>query len=163
MKKIALFFALALLGCTFCGEVFGQDTLQANPDTEFGKIMSLRSELEEKYGEKIFLFGMENADENPTFKKGGLDRFAVWLNNKSMNRESVNTGDGLLFAFVVNKSGRVRDVTLITGGQQRANEKVEKMIRQSPRWKPGRHKGREVNVLVIYSVRIVNGGEYEGY
>jgi TonB family protein len=56
-------------------------------------------------------------------------------------------------SFVVNKKGKVRDITVIRGIGSGCDEAAIEMARAMPNWTPGRQRGKNVNVQYNLPVR----------
>ena len=52
----------------------------------------------------------------------------------------------VLVQFIVNKEGNVEEVTVFKGVDPYLDAEALRVIKMMPKWKPGKHEGKEVNV-----------------
>ena len=52
----------------------------------------------------------------------------------------------VLVQFIVNKEGNVEEVTVFKGVDPHLDAEALRVIKMMPKWKPGKHEGKEVNV-----------------
>ena len=52
----------------------------------------------------------------------------------------------VIVQFVVNKEGSVEDVAVATGVDPYLDAEALRIVKMMPKWKPGKHEGKEVNV-----------------
>lgn len=82
----------------------------------------------------------------PTFKGSDLNRFREWVANRiSLSPDEYIDGT-LIISFVVGLEGKVEDITLIEGVHPDMDERVMKILKYSPKWKPGIKDGKPVRV-----------------
>ncbi|PTQ99261.1 outer membrane transport energization protein TonB [Mucilaginibacter yixingensis] len=86
---------------------------------------------------------VENSAEFP----GGIDKFYAYL-GKSIRYPAVareNNVQGKVFlTFVVEKDGSLTDIKVLRGIGSGCDEEAIRVIKNSPRWKPGMQNGRAV-------------------
>jgi bla regulator protein blaR1 len=110
-------------------------------------------------GNKIY----NKVDIMPEFK-GGTDELMKYLGNnikypkedlfKNSTEELVNgkkvpmlENSGLVLVnFVINKQGKVKDVKILKSVSAPLDNEAIRVIEGMPKWKPGKHKGKKVNV-----------------
>jgi len=94
---------------------------------------------------------VENSAEFP----GGIEKFYAYL-QKNMRYPAVareNNVQGKVFlTFVVEKDGSLTDIKVLRGIGSGCDEEAVRVIKASPRWKPGQQNGR--NVRQQYTVPI---------
>jgi len=99
---------------------------------------------------KIFT-SVEQVPEFP----GGLDKFNAYL-SKSIRYPAVARENGtqgrVIISFVCEKDGSLTDIKVARGIGDGCDEEAVRVIRASPKWKPGIQNGRPVRVA--YSVPI---------
>jgi len=91
----------------------------------------------------------EVCDEMPQFQGGSTSDFNRWvMKNLSVNmpplEDSVN--GFVVVSYVVSSTGKVKDVNLKQGLHPIMDDAVLKAISSSPDWKPGKLKGKAVDV-----------------
>jgi periplasmic protein TonB len=76
--------------------------------------------------------------------------------NLKVNKEDVDEGftGKLVASFTINKNGEVEDIRLIKGNGFRTAQSFLLLIKNLPRWKPGKLKGKEVSVKYVLPVTI---------
>ena len=76
----------------------------------------------------------------PSFKGGGLDKFRVWVQNRTTYpQEAIDKKiRGTVFlTFIVEKDGSVSNVTVVKGVDPLLDNEAVKAISESPKWTPG--------------------------
>ena len=58
----------------------------------------------------------------------------------------------VLVSFVVNEKGEVRDVKITRGIHSSLDEEAVRVISASPKWRPGRHRGKKVKTILTTAV-----------
>lgn len=107
-----------------------------------GSAQTGASKQEYYKGQKVFT----RVDKTPEYagEMGYLHRHLYYPDS------CIEAGDDdgkLLFSFIVDTLGNVADVTLLRCGCGAAHrDSMLRMIRNMPRWKPGRYKGKAVPV-----------------
>lgn len=101
-------------------------------------------------GNKIFT-AVEQSPEFP----GGLEAFYKYLGKTirypAVAREN-NTQGRVVVQFVCEKDGSLTDIKVVRGIGDGCDEEAIRVVKNSPRWKPGIQNGRPVRVM--YSVPI---------
>lgn len=85
----------------------------------------------------------------PSFKGGGLDKFRIWVQNRTTYpKEAVDLKiRGTVFlTFIVEKDGSVSNVTVVKGVNPLLDNEAVKAISESPKWTPGLQRGEAVRV-----------------
>jgi protein TonB len=85
----------------------------------------------------------------PSFKGGGLDKFRIWVQNRTTYpKEAVDLKiRGTVFlTFIVEKDGSVSNVTVVRGVNPLLDNEAVKAISESPKWTPGLQRGEAVRV-----------------
>ena len=87
-------------------------------------------------------------EEMPEFP-GGMAEYMKWL-GKNMKYPAISQENGVqgrvIIQFVVMKDGSVVDVEVARGVDTYLDKEALRVVKAMPKWKPGRHKGKEVNV-----------------
>ncbi len=58
----------------------------------------------------------------------------------------------VLVEFVVDEKGEVKDVEVVRGVHESLDQEALRVVSASPKWRPGRHHGKKVNVAITVSV-----------
>ena len=96
----------------------------------------------------------------PTFP-GGLDRFYQFLqyNIKYPAEAFKNKIQGKVFVgFVVEKDGSLTDVKVLRGIGSGCDEEAARVIKKSPKWRPGIQNGRPVRVQFVVPISFTPTG-----
>ena len=101
----------------------------------------------------VYPYKEGSIDELPRFKGGSLDVFHKWVHERVryVNPETCISGRVTL-RFVVGEDGRVSDVEVLRGVDPEFDEEAIRVVSSSPKWKPGKHRGKPVSVFVIIPV-----------
>ena len=89
----------------------------------------------------------------PQFKHEDYKSFEQYLvSNISFPKgENLLVSGGLMHVqFLVNKSGFVEMLSIVKGLEEPYNNEMRRVVLNSPKWLPGRHKDVPVNVVVNY-------------
>ncbi|MBL7820449.1 MAG: energy transducer TonB [Saprospiraceae bacterium] len=94
------------------------------------------------------------AEEMPQFGKGEkdlMDYLAKNIRYPQMAKE--NRIEGRVTAeFIVDKTGSVREVKILRGIGAGCDEMVGRILSTMPKWKPGKHNGKNVSVKMVLPV-----------
>ena len=104
---------------------------------------------EELEDEPIFI-----AEVMPEFE-GGLGAFMKYMaENIEYPRKARNLGvEGKVFVqFVVDKDGSLTNIELVRGVGAGCNEEAIRVIKESPKWLPGKQRGKPVRVKMVIPV-----------
>ena len=136
----------------------------------FDEIKIIANNLTPKYNDSIFnepspsdnVFTITPLVENevdepfisvavmPKFGKGGLEEFRndFVLKNLRYPQDAQNNGvDGWVFIeFVVEPDGRVTNVKVVRGVDPSLDKEAVRVVSSSPKWKPGKQRGKPVRV-----------------
>lgn len=90
-----------------------------------------------------------SALESPPMFKGGMEGFGNYLRSNLVYPKAAQekgTSGKVLLSFVVEKDGSITDVIVERGIGDGCDEAAAKVIRNSPRWIPGKINGNAVRV-----------------
>ena len=94
-------------------------------------------------------------EKMPTFKGGDLNAFRNWVQGKlrypQIAQENNITGRVLL-QFVIEKDGSVTDVRVVKGVSEELDAEALRVVKASPKWKPGRVNGNRVRTSLTIPV-----------
>jgi TonB family protein len=97
----------------------------------------------------------EIVEQQPEFV-GGMGELNRYLSKNikyPQAAQRANVSGKLMISFVVRQDGRITDVELIKGTGLSWDEEVVRVIKAMPRWKPGKNRGKAVNVRYHLSFR----------
>lgn len=101
--------------------------------------------------DKVYL----KAEEMPQFMGGNYDKFRDWIANHIRYPE-IAAENGIsgrvTIRFSVNNRGEVCDVMVLRGVDPTLNSEAIRVISSSPRWIPGKIKGKPVKVQYNFPV-----------
>lgn len=94
-------------------------------------------------------------EEMPRFEVTGYRDFRDYIHKEIIYPERcVQEGiSGRVYVqFVVKSDGSVDDVRVVRGINEELNAEAIRVVQSSPNWKPGKHKGKAVNVSYSFPV-----------
>lgn len=115
-------------------------------------------EEEEDAAEEVFVI----VEDMPSFKgkqgQAGLNEFRAWT-SKSLRYPEVASENGIsgrvFVQFAINSKGEVCDVVVVRGVDPALDKEAVRVIKNSPKWKPGKQRGRPVKVQFTFPVVFV--------
>ncbi len=132
-------------------ELFIEDA-EARADTRIDFTHIIIQAEEEEAEDDVFIM----VEDMPDFQGGGQEAFRRWImsNLKYPQIAAENGIQGtVLIRFIVNTDGSVSDVTVFRGVDRSLDNEAMRVISSSPRWTPGRQRGRPVRVAFHFPVR----------
>lgn len=120
---------------------------QAHRELESAK-QEVESKMEEAKSdaeEEVFLI----VEQMPKFEGGNIDKFRQWVQMRVQYPKELQEkgiGGRVVVSFEVNETGEVTNVKTLATPDRRLSEIVESLVKQSPKWEPGRQRGQLVNV-----------------
>jgi hypothetical protein len=102
-----------------------------------------------------------SVDQMPEYPGGQVALLKNISKNLRVNEEDIDEGftGKLVVSFIISKSGEVYDIRLIKGDGFRTARGFLLLIKNMPRWEPGKLKGETVNVKYVLPVTICFGGD----
>ncbi|MBN1416783.1 MAG: energy transducer TonB [Bacteroidales bacterium] len=97
---------------------------------------------------------VENSPEYP----GGVDAFRKYITDnlkltEDITRQGIN---GKVYVqFTIDTDGSLMDIKIIRGLHPAIDKEVLRIVKLSPRWKPGKQQGKAVRVLMVLPIEIV--------
>ena len=94
-------------------------------------------------------------EEMPSFNGGDIDVFRNWVttNVKYPEIAAKNGIQGQVFVkFIVDREGNVKDAKILKGVDPSLDNEALRVVKESPKWKPGRQSGKNVNVAFNITV-----------
>jgi TonB family protein len=93
-------------------------------------------------------------DEMPSFP-GGLDALNKYLSLNTIYPQKPHDkqiSGKVSVKFIVDKSGKIRDVTIIKSVDKELDAEAKRVIKSMPIWVPGKLKGEPVNVQMMLPI-----------
>lgn len=94
-------------------------------------------------------------EEKPTFRGGDQNDFTKWvfsqINYPEIAKENGVQGRVTL-QFTVNTDGRVSDVKVLRGVDSSLDKEAVRVVSSSPKWSPGKQRGKPVKVRFTFPV-----------
>jgi protein TonB len=94
-------------------------------------------------------------EEKPTFGNGDANAFSKWI-NKNLVYPEIAKENGIqgrvTVQFTIEKDGSVTNVKVLRGVDPSLDKEAVRVVSASPKWKPGKQKGRAAPVTYIYPV-----------
>ncbi len=102
----------------------------------------------------------QNTDERPTFNGGDVNAFSQWVATQLRypeDAEKAGKTGSVYLSFTVTKEGNVKDVKVLRSAFPSLDAEAVRVVSSSPKWTPGKVKGKIVDVSfvipVIYALR----------
>ena len=127
------------------------ESIDAEEDTEFDFIPV--SDEEEAEEEVFFI-----VEDMPKFQGGGKEKFREWI-AKNLQYPPIAAENGIsgrvFVQFAVNAQGEVVDVKVVRGVDPALDKEAVRVVKSSPRWTPGKQRGRPVKVQFTFPIVFV--------
>jgi TonB family protein len=110
-------------------------------------------EVEEEVEEEAIPFQL--VEEKPSFQGGDSNQFSKWVNANLVYPEIArkNAVQGrVTVQFKVEKDGSVTNVKVLRGVDPALDAEAVRVVSASPKWKPGKQRGRAVAVIYTFPV-----------
>lgn len=104
--------------------------------------IDLRYNVEKEKADEIF----ELVDEQPIFP-GGMEGWNKYLSDNLIyptQARRMGVEGTVIVVFVINTDGSIQDVEVLRGIGGGCDEVVINLVKNSPNWEPGKHRGRPV-------------------
>jgi protein TonB len=111
-------------------------------------------EEEEAGEEEVFII----VEDMPKFKGGDQNAFRTWIqqNLKYPEIAAENGISGRVFVqFAINSKGTVVDAKVIRGVDPALDKEALRVVNSSPKWEPGKQRGRPVKVQFTFPIVFV--------
>ena len=97
-----------------------------------------------------------DVDVKPSFRGGSANQFSTWVNSRlkypEESKKNRSTGR-VSIEFTVNTDGTLQNIRVKhSSGDRLLDEEALRVVRQSPKWTPGVHNGKPVNVVLTFPV-----------
>lgn len=143
MKRIAILLALAFSSVPLLGQV---------PNASEACPKEVREAPDST--SRVYKFRVDNLDEEPQFQGGGVPDFAKWVVPRLENVDPETCIIGRIYLqFVVKADGSVADIKVVRSSSHPLfDEEAIRVVSGSPKWKPGKHRGEAVDVLIVLPI-----------
>ncbi len=94
-------------------------------------------------------------EEMPSFP-GGQDSLQAFLNRNiryPLQAREAKLSGTVQLSFVIDRKGRIRDITVLKGIGMACDEEAIRVVKNMPRWHPGKQAGKTVDVRFTLPVR----------
>lgn len=94
-------------------------------------------------------------EQKPTFQGGDANTFTEWVFSQIVYpKEAQKHGvqGRVTLKFMIDTTGTVKNVQVLRGVDSSLDKEAKRVISMSPKWEPGRIKGKPVNVVYTYPV-----------
>ena len=108
---------------------------------------------EEEVEEEAIPFQL--VEQKPSFNGGDANEFSKWVNSRLVYPEIAkeNGVQGrVTLQFTVEADGRVTNVKVLRGVDPALDAEAVRVVKTSPKWKPGRQRDRAVKVTYTFPV-----------
>lgn len=88
-------------------------------------------------------------EQMPRFEGGDINTFRRWVQMRVQypkELQEAGIGGRVVVSFTVEKDGSVSDVQTRRTPDSRLSDRVVKLVKQSPKWEPGKQRGQAVRV-----------------
>ena len=109
---------------------------------------------QEKSDKQVFLV----VEDMPQFQGKDIKHFRNWVMTQvKYPKEALKNGiSGKVFAeFVIDRDGQVTDVKIKKGVDKLLDDEVVRVIKSSPKWTPGKQRGKSVKVQFTFPINFV--------
>lgn len=130
------------------------EDMEVTQDTEI-EIIEFEGEEEEEVEEQQIFFIVE---EMPSFQGKGQEGFREWIQQNLRYPEiaAENGISGRVFVrFVVEPDGSVSNVEVVRGVDPALDAEAVRVVSSSPKWEPGKQRGKPVRVAYTFPIVFV--------
>jgi len=128
------------------------ESMDADENTEFD-FVPISSE-EEAAEEEVFFI----VEDMPMFMGGGKENFRDWI-AQNLQYPPIAAENGIsgrvFIQFAVNSLGQVVDVVVVRGVDPALDKEAIRVVKSSPKWTPGKQRGRPVKVQFTFPIVFV--------
>ncbi len=128
------------------------ESMEADEDMELDLVVF--EEEEEAVEEEVFVI----VEDMPKFKGGDLNDYRIWV-QKNLKYPEIAAENGIsgrvFIQFAVNAKGSVVDAVVVRGVDPALDAEALRVVRNSPKWQPGKQRGRPVKVQFTFPIVFV--------
>lgn len=102
-------------------------------------------------------------DKMPQFRRGNINKFRIWVGKhvKYPKGAAVQGIQGKVYvSFTIETNGKVDHVKVVKSTHPLLDAEAVRVVRSSPKWKPGIKKGEKVRVAFTIPIIFVIQDEY---
>jgi len=97
-------------------------------------------------------------EDMPQFQGGGKEKFREYI-QQNLNYPPIAAENGIsgrvFVQFAVNAKGEVVDVVVVRGRDPALDKEAKRVVQSSPKWSPGKQRGRPVKVQFTFPIVFV--------
>ena len=123
-------------------------------DQETAMDMTFDMGEEEAAEEEVFVI----VEDMPRFKGKSQDAFRQWIAQNLQYPQVAadnNISGTVIVQFAINSKGEVVDVRVVRGVHPALDKEAKRVIESSPKWSPGRQRGKAVKVQFTFPINFV--------
>ena len=101
------------------------------------------------------LIPWELVDEKPSFQGGDVNQFSKWVRENLIYPETAkeNGVQGrVTVQAIINSDGSLSDIRVLRGCDRALDKEAVRVISLSPKWEPGKQRGRAVPTICSFPV-----------
>ena len=110
--------------------------------------------VEEECEEEVFFI----VEDMPKFNGKDRDEFRKFI-GENLRYPQIAADNGITgivyLQFTINKNGQVTDVEVVRGVDPALDKEAIRVITSSPRWSPGKQRGKPVNVRFTFPIHFI--------
>ena len=94
-------------------------------------------------------------EDKPTFQGGDANTFTKWVYGNIVYPElAIENGiqGRVTVEFTIDRDGSVKDVRVLRGADSTLDKEAVRIISQSPKWSPGKQRGKAVKVKYTFPI-----------
>lgn len=101
------------------------------------------------------IYNLAGIDEKPEYPEG-LKQLNAYVNENYLKSGYASERKGKIYTlFVVEKDGTLSDIKILRGVDLEKSKALIQILKNSPKWKPGKQNGKLVRVL--YALPLIIG------
>lgn len=111
------------------------------------------NKTEEEEVEEYIPFSI--VEDKPTFQGGDANTFTKWVYGNIVYPElAIENGiqGRVTVEFTIDRDGSVKDVRVLRGADSTLDKEAVRVISQSPKWSPGKQRGKAVKVKYTFPI-----------
>ncbi|MCZ6900348.1 MAG: energy transducer TonB [Bacteroidetes bacterium] len=132
-----------------------EEEIEIDLDVEITEDEAIEEIISEDFPEEENVDQIFNIVEQQAECKGGMKKFYEYVGKKlkyPSQARRMNIEGKVFVQFVVERDGSITDVVAIRGIGAGCDEEAIKVIRESPKWNPGKQRGRAVRVRRVIPI-----------
>lgn len=130
------------------------DFESVDADEDMSLELVVFEEEEEAAEEEVFVI----VEDMPTFRGGNLNDYRIYV-QKNLKYPEIAQENGIsgrvFIQFAVDAKGNVVDVVVVRGVDPSLDAEAVRVVKNSPKWAPGKQRGRPVKVQFTFPIVFV--------